>query len=73
MLSVHTQVENLVNLLHARRAEGGRPGDRHHAYERLVATILDVPIAALEDATYRQPALQPVTAEVSFERRRRAA
>lgn len=72
MLSVHTQVENLANLLHARRAEGGRLGDRHNAYERLVATILEVPISALRDATYRQPALQPVMAEISVERRRAA-
>ena len=72
MLSVHTQIENLASLLHARRAEGGRQGDRHHAYERLIATILEVPITALEDATYRQPTLQPVMAEISVPRRRAA-
>jgi hypothetical protein len=72
MLSVHTQVENLANLLHARRAEGGRSGDRHRGYERLIATILEVPISALHDTTYREPVLQPVMAEVSVERRRAA-
>jgi hypothetical protein len=43
-LTRHTQVENLANLLAARRRQAAARGCRDEAYRRLTAAILDVPI-----------------------------
>jgi hypothetical protein len=43
-LTRHTQVENLANLLAARRRQAALRGCRDDAYRRLIAAILDVPV-----------------------------
>jgi hypothetical protein len=59
MLSLHTQIENLANLLHHYRLESAGRVDRADAYRSLVAAILDVPVTSLREPVL-QPALQPV-------------
>jgi len=67
MLSLHTQVENLANLLHQRRSENAGRVDRVEAYRSLVAAILDVPIMSIREPVL-QPALQPVSISSSRSR-----
>jgi hypothetical protein len=43
-LTRHTQVENLANLLAARRRQAAARGCRDDAYRRLIAAILEVPV-----------------------------
>ena len=47
MLTRHTQVENLANLLGARRQNAVARARRDEAYRELVATILGVPVEAV--------------------------
>ena len=72
MLSLHTQIENLANLLHARRAERVQRSSRQEAYRSLVAAILDVPVTNLREAPAYQPAFAPAVASLT-PRRSRAA
>jgi hypothetical protein len=67
MLSLHTQVENLANLLHQRRSANTGRVDRADAYRSLVAAILDVPVASLREPVL-QPVLQPVPITASRQR-----
>ncbi|MBV9170444.1 MAG: hypothetical protein JOZ81_10210 [Chloroflexi bacterium] len=64
MLTRHTQVENLANLLGARRSAAAREAGVQHAYLNLVAAVLDVPVSRLgqpEIATMtNQPAVLPI-------------
>lgn len=46
-VTLHTQVENLANLLAARRRQALTRGRRDQAYRRLVAEALDVSIDAV--------------------------
>lgn len=72
MLSLHTQVENLANLLHQRRAERGCHVDRLEAYRNLVAAILEVPVGSVVDTAAFQPAFVPVVAAIPTRRRNAA-
>ena len=70
-LTRHTQVENLANLLAARRREVLAEGRRDRAYSRLVATILDEPVDDLGAARLPTPLARPP--EQAPQRRERAA
>ena len=48
MLTRHTQVENLANLLATRRKHMLDRDRRDEGYRKLVATTLEVPIEAIE-------------------------
>jgi hypothetical protein len=56
MLSMHTEVENLFNLLHQRRAQHTQHTRRQQAYRALVAAILDEPVTSVRDVPVYQPA-----------------
>ena len=56
MLSLHTQTENLANLLHRRRAQRVQHIDRQQAYRSLVAAILEAPLSSVSDVPAYQPA-----------------
>ncbi len=61
MLSLHTQTENLANLLHRRRAQRAQHVDRQQAYRSLVAAILEAPLSAVQDVPVYQPAFARAT------------
>ena len=46
-LSLHTQVEDLTNLLRRRRSDRLHAESRQQAYRSLVAAILDVPVTSI--------------------------
>jgi hypothetical protein len=56
MLTRHTQVENLANLLAARRRQTAAHTCRQDAYQRLVAAILEVPVEGVNTSAVPAPA-----------------
>ena len=72
MLSLHTQIENLVNLLHARHAQRVQRVICQEAYRNLVAAILDVPIGSVRETPVYQPAFAPAIATLTSRRSRAA-
>jgi hypothetical protein len=72
MLSLHTQVENLTNLLHARRTERVQRVSRQDAYLNLVAAILDVPVDSVRPSPAYQAAFAPAVATITPQRSRAA-
>ena len=62
MLTRHTQVENLANLLAARRRQSVAHTCRREAYRRLVAAVLEVPVEGVDTSAVRAPdTLRPIT------------
>jgi hypothetical protein len=58
VLTPHTQVENLANLLAIRRRQAVARGRCDQAYQQLVATVLELPIDAVGAAPMsRRPVL----------------
>ena len=71
MLTRHTQVENLANLLAFRHRTALEPDARDRGYRRLVETVLDVPLEAVEPGSPTPPLSGPLT-ELSSRRVRAA-
>jgi hypothetical protein len=60
MLTLHTQVENLANLLRVRRSASAQRTTVEQAYVSLAAAILDVPATRLVQTVPATAVAQPV-------------
>lgn len=72
MLSMHTEVENIFNLLRQRRAERVQRFDRQQAYRSLVAAIFEQPVTSVRDVPVYQPAFAGAVTSLARSRSRAA-